>query len=59
MTRRYGRARRVLRMLAPVPRGHWKVTTLVAGLRANVSRGNCASKRFDEISAIERIKICD
>ena len=33
MTRRYGRAARGLRLLAPVPHGHWKVTTLVAGLR--------------------------
>ena len=33
MTRRYGRAARGLRLLAPVPHGHWKITTLVAGLR--------------------------
>ena len=33
MTRRYGRAARGLRLLASVPHGHWKVTTLVAGLR--------------------------
>jgi transposase len=33
MTRRYGRCARGLRLLAPVPHGHWKVTTLVAGLR--------------------------
>ena len=33
MARRHGRAARGLRLLAPVPHGHWKVTTLVAGLR--------------------------
>jgi hypothetical protein len=33
MTRRHGRAARGLRLLAPVPHGHWQVTTLVAGLR--------------------------
>jgi transposase len=32
MTRRHGRAARGLRLLAPVPFGHWKITTLVAGL---------------------------
>jgi hypothetical protein len=35
MARRYGRAARGLRLLAPVPHGHWKVTTLVAGLRSS------------------------
>jgi hypothetical protein len=35
MARRYGRAGRGLRLLAPVPHGHWKVTTLVAGLRTS------------------------
>jgi transposase len=33
MTRRLGRCARGLRLLAPVPPGHWKTTTLVAGLR--------------------------
>jgi transposase len=33
MTRQYGRCARGLRLLAPVPYGHWKTTTLVAGLR--------------------------
>ena len=33
MARRHGRAARGLRLLAPVPHGHWKVTTVVAGLR--------------------------
>ena len=33
MTRRYGRCPRGLRLVAAVPHGHWKVTTLVAGLR--------------------------
>jgi transposase len=33
MTRRLGRCARGLRLLAPVPHGHWKTTTLVACLR--------------------------
>ena len=33
MARRHGQAARGLRLPAPVPYGHWKVTTLVAGLR--------------------------
>jgi transposase len=33
MTRRNGRCARGVRLLAPVPHGHWKTTTLVAGLR--------------------------
>ena len=33
MTRRYGRCARGLRLWASVPHGHWKQTTLVAGLR--------------------------
>ena len=33
MTRRYGRCARGLRLRASVPHGHWKQTTLVAGLR--------------------------
>ena len=33
MTRRYGRCARGERLVAPVPYGHWKVTTFVAGLR--------------------------
>src|SRR4029453_9390194 len=33
MARRYGRARRGERVLAPVPYGHRKTTTFVAGLR--------------------------
>jgi len=33
MTRRYGRCARGLRLRACVPHGHWKQTTLVAGLR--------------------------
>jgi transposase len=32
MARRYGRARRGQRCRAPIPHGHWKTTTLVAGL---------------------------
>lgn len=34
MTRRLGRCARGLRLLAPVPHGHWKTTTLIAGLRS-------------------------
>ena len=33
MTRRYGRCARGLRLRACVPQGHWKLTTVVAGLR--------------------------
>ena len=33
MTRLCGRARKGERLLAPVPHGHWKTTTFVAGLR--------------------------
>src|SRR4029079_17597109 len=33
MTRRYGRCARGVRLRACVPHGHWKQTTLVAGLR--------------------------
>lgn len=32
MARRYGRSRRGERCWAPIPHGHWKTTTLVAGL---------------------------
>jgi transposase len=35
MTLRHGRAARGLRLSAAVPHGHWKVTTLVAGLRSS------------------------
>jgi transposase len=41
MTRRHGRAARGLRLSAPVPHGHWKVTTLVAGLRSNGITAPC------------------
>ena len=41
MTRRYGRAARGLRLLAPVPHGHWKITTLVAGLRRSGITAPC------------------
>jgi hypothetical protein len=33
MTRRHGRCARGLRLRACLPHGHWKLTTLVAGLR--------------------------
>jgi transposase len=32
MARRYGRSKRGQRCRAPIPHGHWKTTTLVAGL---------------------------
>ena len=35
MTRRYGRSRRGTRLVAKVPHGHWKTTTLIAALRAH------------------------
>ncbi len=35
MARLYGRARRGERCVAPIPHGHWKTTTLTAGLRAD------------------------
>jgi transposase len=35
MTRRYGRSPRGRRLIMPVPHGHWKTTTFVAGLRAS------------------------
>jgi transposase len=41
MARRHGRAARGLRLLAPVPHGHWKVTTLVAGLRRSGITAPC------------------
>jgi transposase len=41
MARRYGRAARGLRLVAPVPHGHWKVTTLVAGLRTSGITAPC------------------
>jgi len=34
MTRRYGRSPSGTRLVMPVPHGHWKTTTFVAGLRA-------------------------
>ena len=33
MARRYGRCRRGERLRMSVPHGHWKTTTLIAGLR--------------------------
>jgi transposase len=41
MTRRYGRAARGLRLLAPVPHGHGQLTTLVAGLRTSGITAPC------------------
>lgn len=35
MTRRCGRARRGLRLVAAVPHGHWKTTTFVGALRCD------------------------
>jgi transposase len=34
MTRRYGRSPSGVRLVMPVPHGHWKTTTFIAGLRA-------------------------
>ena len=44
MARRYGRALRGQRLVAPVPHGHWKASTFVAALR---SRGLTAPAVFD------------
>ena len=41
MARRQGRAARGLRLLAPVPHGHRKITTLVAGLRCTGITAPC------------------
>jgi transposase len=41
MARRRGRAARGLRLLSPVPHGHWKITTLVAGLRRSGITAPC------------------
>src|SRR5215212_5649863 len=52
MTRRYGRCARGLRLRASVPHGHWKLTTLVAGLRTagisapHVFEGAINGRRF-------------
>jgi transposase len=35
MARLYGRARRGERLVGKVPQGHWQMTTLVAGIRAD------------------------
>ena len=35
MTRRYGRAPRGQRLISPVPHGHWKTSTFLAGLRSS------------------------
>jgi transposase len=35
MTRRYGRSLRGQRLVCPVPHGHWKTTTFIAGLRSS------------------------
>ena len=39
MARRRGRALRGERCRAPVPHGHWKTTTLTAGLRRSGAHG--------------------
>ena len=44
MARRYGRAPKGKRLVDKVPHGHWKVTTLVAALRAD---GVCAPMTVD------------
>ena len=35
MTRRYGRSLKGQRLVCPVPHGHWKTTTFIAGLRSS------------------------
>jgi transposase len=35
MTRRYGRSPKGQRLVCPVPHGHWKTTTFIAGLRSS------------------------
>ena len=35
MARRYGRSPKGTRLVAAVPKGHWKTTTCIAGLRAD------------------------
>jgi hypothetical protein len=55
MARRYGRAARGLRLLAPVPHGHWKVSTLVAGLRVSGITAPCV---FDGAINGERFRAC-
>jgi transposase len=42
MTRRYGRARRGERLVAGVPHGHWKTTTLLTALRTDGIAAPCA-----------------
>jgi transposase len=41
MARRHGRARRGQRVVAAVPHGHWKTTTLVAALRQDGLSAPC------------------
>jgi hypothetical protein len=45
IARRYGRAARGLRLLTPVPHGHWNVTTPVAGLRCRGITAPCVLDR--------------
>jgi hypothetical protein len=45
MARRCGRAVRGLRLLAAVPHGHWKVTTVIAGLGAAGITAPCVFRR--------------
>jgi transposase len=41
MARRYGRARRGVRVVAAVPHGHWKTTTFLAALRHDGMSAPC------------------
>jgi transposase len=41
LARRYGRAQRGKRLIAPVPHGHWKTTTFVAALRHDHIEAPC------------------
>ena len=53
MARRCGRVVRGLRLLAAVPHGHWKVTTLIAGPR---TAGITVPRGFDGAINSERFR---
>ena len=63
MTRRSGRCARGLRLLAPVPHGHWKTTTFVAGLRLTgtvaplVRHGPISRRSFE--TYVDRVLVPD
>ncbi|NIE81811.1 IS630 family transposase, partial [Asaia sp. As-1742] len=63
MERRYGRCRRGQRLRSPVPHGHWKTTTFIAGLRLNgivapmVQDGPINGRSFQ--TYVERVLVAD